>query len=1057
MEKRAEYKGELISELKRWQLPIASGEIKKLLDALPMGVAFSTPGAKGKIIEVNSTLIKIFGYDSKEEFLKQPASAYFFDPKERKYLSELRKKGSVKDYETRFKRKDGSLFWGSVSSISQKIGAKKFLFINLVEDITERKRREEELLISNEIITNMAEGVILVRVSDGTIVYANPKFEEIFGYSHGELVGKHISVINAPTEKSPEEIAQHIIRSLMKIGVWSGEVYNIKKDGTPFWCYANVSTFKHHEYGKVWIAVHTDITKQKRAEELARRQRDELQARSSIISSILESFDLNDRLKVILNEVMKFLKVEIGAIFLVTGNDLILRSWKGLPDRLRGYLSSLPLESQNYMPEKPQVFHERWKEKGEIFDFAKEEGIQALAILPIKIERYSSIKKKKKIYNLGTIILASRRYEALPSEEIRSIEAMSHQLALAVDHSVTFHRSRQRLVRLEVLREIDLAILSNLDVKEILKIITSSVPKELGADAVAISLLNGEKSKTRVFTIRFPNGTIIEEEAFSIADSLLHWYIDRQKPVVIYDLSQDPRVQMHHEYLHKDKLYSYLGVPLTVEGKTIGILHVLTCQPKVFMTEDIEFFQTLAGQAAIALNSAQLFEQLRQSEERFRKIAASANDAIILIDRGGKIYFWNQAAERMFGYPSQETIGKEYVRLIIPSRLRNYFRKGFDQFVKTGKVPFVGRIFELDGLKADGTEFPIEISASALKLKDQWYSLEIIRDLSEYKKYEEKLKIKDMAIESSLNAVAIATLKGEISYVNPAFLKMWGYKNQEEVLSKSVLDFWQQKEETKKVVRELKTKGKWEGELVAQRKDGSVFYVKGGAGLIKGEAIMPILMVASFVDITQLKQKKEELRQTIAKLKSTFIDTISSMTTAIEKRDAYTAGHQKRVAQLACTIAKYMGFSEERIEGLMMASLIHDIGKISVPSEILNKPSKLTEAEFTIIKTHPQTGCQILKHIDFPWPVALIVLQHHERINGSGYPQGLSGKDISLEAKIMAVADVVEAMSSHRPYRPSLGLKKALTELKKGKNVLYEAEVVDACLDIFINQGFKFE
>jgi putative nucleotidyltransferase with HDIG domain len=173
-------------------------------------------------------------------------------------------------------------------------------------------------------------------------------------------------------------------------------------------------------------------------------------------------------------------------------------------------------------------------------------------------------------------------------------------------------------------------------------------------------------------------------------------------------------------------------------------------------------------------------------------------------------------------------------------------------------------------------------------------------------------------------------------------------------------------------------------------------------------------------------------------------------------RDPYTAGHQQKVVQLASAIAREMGLAEEQIEGLSVAGALHDIGKINIPAELLSKPGKLSKIEFEIIKTHAQVGFAILQGIDFPWPVAVAVAQHHERMDGSGYPFGLSGPDIILEARIMAVADVVEAMASHRPYRASLGIDRALEEISRNRGILYDAESVDACVRVFTEKGFTF-
>ncbi len=180
------------------------------------------------------------------------------------------------------------------------------------------------------------------------------------------------------------------------------------------------------------------------------------------------------------------------------------------------------------------------------------------------------------------------------------------------------------------------------------------------------------------------------------------------------------------------------------------------------------------------------------------------------------------------------------------------------------------------------------------------------------------------------------------------------------------------------------------------------------------------------------------------------------MALTVESRDPYTAGHQQRVANLARAIAQEMGLPRDRVDGIRMAGVIHDVGKVSVPAEILSKPGRITEIEFSIIKTHAQVGYDILKNIDFPWPIADMVLQHHEKMNGTGYPSGLSGDAIMPEARVLVVADVVEAMVSHRPYRPALGIDSALDEIRKNRGVLYDGDAVDACLRLFEEKGFEF-
>ncbi len=222
---------------------------------------------------------------------------------------------------------------------------------------------------------------------------------------------------------------------------------------------------------------------------------------------------------------------------------------------------------------------------------------------------------------------------------------------------------------------------------------------------------------------------------------------------------------------------------------------------------------------------------------------------------------------------------------------------------------------------------------------------------------------------------------------------------------------------------------------------------------------LEILEFVSEQVATAIERKKadDEVKKSIQRLKKTSTSIIFTMAKILELRDPYTAGHQQRVARLACAIAREMGLSEEQVDGIFMAALVHDIGKIYVPAEILNRPAKLNETEMDLVKTHPSIGYDIVKTIDFSQPVGRIVVQHHERIDGSGYPNSVLGRDIILEARILAVADVVEAMASHRPYRPAFSIDEALTEINVYRETLYDGGVVDACLKIFKDDDFKFD
>jgi PAS domain S-box-containing protein len=261
-----------------------------------------------------------------------------------------------------------------------------------------------------------------------------------------------------------------------------------------------------------------------------------------------------------------------------------------------------------------------------------------------------------------------------------------------------------------------------------------------------------------------------------------------------------------------------------------------------------------------------------------------------------------------------------------------------------------------------------------------------------------------------------------------------------------------------KVIDQMQRRMTDEGEaaysITALHKDGSEFMFGVHAKRAVYGRKPAIIAVAQ--DITHKVRAEEDSRNYIGQLKRAMHSTVEAISIISEMRDPYTHGHERRVGELAAAagIAAELGLDANRIEGIRVAGFMHDVGKISVPAEILAKPTRLTPPEFDLIKDHARHSYEILKGIDFPWPVAEVALQHHERMDGSGYPQGLKGDEIIIEARIMAVADVVEAMSSHRPYRAGLGIERALGEIERGRGTAYDPAVADACLRLFRDNGY---
>ena len=310
------------------------------------------------------------------------------------------------------------------------------------------------------------------------------------------------------------------------------------------------------------------------------------------------------------------------------------------------------------------------------------------------------------------------------------------------------------------------------------------------------------------------------------------------------------------------------------------------------------------------------------------------------------------------------------------------------------------------------------------------------------------------------DAIVVVDQQGRIVFWNAAAERIFGYRK-EDVLGKSFSQLPMVGTSDARVRSGFSSLlagtfvPKRRLKLRCIRKNGEVFPCEASykAWTVAGNRYIS----AAIRDTTEQERSQKALRDSHRKLRRTLESLARSMELAIELRDPYTARHQSRVARLSVAIARELGLSENQIEGLKYAALLHDIGKLSVPTQILSKPTKLSEEEFALIRSHSRKGYDILKQVDFPWPVAEIVYQHHERLDGSGYPRGLSGDQILLEARILAVADVVDAMVSHRPYRPALGLDKALEEIASGKGRLYDPDVADACIRLFREKGFSFE
>lgn len=451
-------------------------------------------------------------------------------------------------------------------------------------------------------------------------------------------------------------------------------------------------------------------------------------------------------------------------------------------------------------------------------------------------------------------------------------------------------------------------------------------------------------------------------------------------------------------------------------------------------------------------------KSLKEAELKFRTIFNSASDGILIAQPGDrKFSITNEKMCVMLGYTKEELL-QMGVADIHPEESVPYVIDQFEKLLR--KEILIAQ--DIPFMRKDKTVFFADVGASQITLDGKKCIIGMFRDVTERKRAEDMLRDREQQISLIVNNIAsrVSRLDRNFRYifVNREFERVYHIPPEKmlghtiaEVFGDELFQSW-----LPYARRAL------DGELVtfeSQAKNQAGETVHGLSKFIADFSPEGTVRGLFFVtiDITELKQAEEKLERTLESLRKAFDATVQVMVSAIEASDPYTAGHQVRSAALASAITLEMGLPQEKIDAIRMAGSIHDIGKMSIPSQILTKPTRLTNVEFSLIKEHPHSGYEMLKDVESPWPLAQIVYQHHERMNGSGYPRNLKGDEILMEARIMAVADVVESMASHRPYRPALGIGAALEEIEKNKGTLYDSAVADACLRLFRGKGYQLE
>ncbi len=453
-------------------------------------------------------------------------------------------------------------------------------------------------------------------------------------------------------------------------------------------------------------------------------------------------------------------------------------------------------------------------------------------------------------------------------------------------------------------------------------------------------------------------------------------------------------------------------------------------------------------------------DKRRESDERLRSIAEHSHDGILILDDAFQIIYANSESAGISGYAPEELVGQNFAGFI-DDESRELVSELYLRRQRGEKVP---PRYEFNIIRKDGKKRRLEISSSVVAgAGGKVETIAQLRDVTEQKKAEEELRASEekfrILFEYAPDCYYLTDIKGDLIYANKAAEKMFGYKREEligkSLLDKSIMSSGQIAKAVSLLAKNALGCPTGPEEFALQRKDGSEISVEILAYPVKMNGETMILGIAR--DVTERRKVKEQLEESYRRLQKSSDTIIQAVSLTIDMRDPYTSDHQRRVAQLAPAIAAEMNFSPDQIESIRVASLIHDMGKFAVPAEILSKPGRLDETELQLIREHPKTGFDILSKIDLPGTIAQIVYQHHERMNGTGYPRGLAGENILPEARVLAVAEALEAMTSYRPYRPALGVDKALQEITQAKGVLFDPEVVEACLRVFVINKFEFK
>ncbi|MDH5363854.1 MAG: PAS domain S-box protein, partial [Dehalococcoidia bacterium] len=885
-------------------------------------------------------------------------------------------------------------------------------FTDITEQRESRNKLEELEVLESSILSAIPHAVI--GLHERRIVFANKGVEAVFGWKPEGLIGKTTRVLYRSKEEY-EEIASHFYPVLEREQSYSEEFPCRHKDGRDIVCMVSASRIGESLVEKKVVVTYEDVTERKKAEGEIKRRAAQAVLDYEVGQRVSSKLELDELLSEIVTAVRDAFDY-YGVMILLVDEEaqrLTMQSIAG------GYVDIFPRDLYHAIGEGMTGYAAASGKTQGSGDVSKDPHYVREADEETKSELAVPIKRGQKV--IGVLDIQSDEFDAFDETDVMLMETLADQIAVAIENARLYEAVQQELAERkqaeEALRESEKhfrALIENssdiiqiVDSEGIIRYLSPSVQRILGYKPEE---LIGRPSIDVVHPDDLPLVAKGFEEAL-------------QKPCV-------PVITVCR-CKHKD------GTWRVIEGTGINQLDNPSVNGFIANMHDIT-------------ERRRTVEELEGSKKRFQTLFNIMVDPVVIVDGKGKFLEITDRVEEITGFKKAELLGRNFMRTnIVTAKSKAILMKNLAKRMMGMRVA----PYEVEVLRKDGRRLPYEVNAAKIEYEGKGADMVSFRDISERKKAEEALReseeFSSSLLDSSPNPILVVNPDTSIRYVNPALEKLTGFTSSELIGVKIPHPWWA--EETRPQVQgdfeERMRKGAHRLEDVFKKKNGERFWVE-----ITTRAIMRNgelqYHLSNWVDITEQKKSREQLERS-------FIELAETVSRAMSSRDPYTASHQRRVAELARLVGEKMGLDKDRLRGLYIGGLLHDIGKISTPESILSKPGQLAKEEWALIHAHAMRGYEILDGSRFPWPVAEMALHHHERLDGSGYPHGISGDRLSLENRILGVCDVVEAMSSRRPYRSARSKEEVLEEIKSGRGTKYAPDVVDIMLEIIESGEFE--